>query len=118
MLAENPSKESIAIQHPGALAVRPRVSVVIPAFNAERFIGRALKSALGQTYSNLEIVVVDDNSADRTPEVAAGIDPRIRIIRRKTTSGAAMARNAGIEAADGEYVAFLDADDEWLPEKL
>jgi glycosyltransferase involved in cell wall biosynthesis len=96
----------------------PAVSVVIPAFNAERTIARTLQSALGQTFSDFEILVVDDGSVDATAHAAASVaDGRIRLLTQ-ANGGAASARNTGIMAARGDFVAFLDADDLWLPRKL
>jgi glycosyltransferase involved in cell wall biosynthesis len=97
------------------------VSVIMPAHNAGPFLEPALRSALSQTYAELEIIVVDDASADGTAATAAAIaasDPRVRVIRFATNVGPARARNAGIESATGRYVAFLDSDDVWLPEKI
>jgi len=92
-----------------------KVSVVIPAYNAERFISDTIKTVLAQTYEIFEIVVVDDGSSDRTAEVAAGF-PRTRVIRQPN-SGQSAARNTGIRAASGEWIAFLDHDDLWHPRK-
>lgn len=97
----------------------PLVSAIIPTYNRANLIGRAIESAIAQSYSNLEIMVVDDASKDNTQEVINTIkDPRIRYIRHQTNCGGAAARNTGIDAATGEYVAFLDSDDFWLPNKL
>lgn len=97
----------------------PLVSVVIPAYNREATIARAIDSVLCQSLGDLELIVVDDASTDRTCEVVAGIsDPRVRLLRHDTNRRAAAARNTGIRAARGRYVAFLDSDDEWLPDKL
>jgi len=92
-------------------------SVVIPAFNAERFLARAIRSALNQTLAPLEILVVDDGSTDRTSEVAQAFGPNVRCIRQDN-AGPATARNRGIREARAEFIAFLDADDEWLPHHL
>lgn len=96
------------------------VSVVVPAFNAERFIARTLASALGQTYENMEVIVVDDGSTDNTrsivKEIAVG-DDRLHLFSAPNR-GVARARNLGIESARGAYVAFLDADDLWHPTKI
>lgn len=92
----------------------PVVSVIIPVFNGRDSIARAIGSALGQTFSDLEIIVVDDASTDGTQEVAQQLaenNPRIRYIRLPTNQGAGAARNAAIEAAQGLWVAVLDADD-------
>jgi glycosyltransferase involved in cell wall biosynthesis len=96
----------------------PLVSVVIAAFNAERFLAEAISSVLNQTHRELEVIVVDDGSTDSTASVVErSLDPRVRLLRQPN-KGVSMARNAGIEAARGEYVAFLDADDVWLPSKV
>jgi glycosyltransferase involved in cell wall biosynthesis len=93
------------------------VSVIIPTFNYARFLGEAIDSALAQSYAPLEIIVVDDGSTDATSEVLAAYGDRIRVLRQKN-EGVAMARNAGIAAARGDYLAFLDSDDAWYPRKL
>lgn len=92
------------------------VSVVIPARNAEPTLARALVSARNQSVAPLEIVVVDDASTDATAEIATAHG--VRLVRRAERGGAAAARNAGIAAARGRWIAFLDADDEWLATKL
>lgn len=95
------------------------VSVVIPTYNRENLIERSVRSVLNQTYKNLEVIVVDDASTDRTGNVVQEIkDTRIRYIRLEKNSGAGHARNSGVKAARGRYVAFNDSDDEWLPTKL
>lgn len=99
-------------------AVRePVLSVVIPAYNVAPFIGDAVRSALAQTFHDLEVVVVDDGSTDETPDVLAGIrDERLRVVR-KPNGGLSSARNAGVRAARGRYLGLLDGDDVWMPEK-
>ena len=92
------------------------VSVIIPAHNASEYIGRAIESVLAQTLKPDEIIVVDDGSADNTAEVTKKYES-IRYIHQEN-AGASVARNIGIEAATSEWIAFLDADDEWMPEKL
>jgi glycosyltransferase involved in cell wall biosynthesis len=94
----------------------PRVSVIIPAFNAEAFLARALRSVEAQTYKDFEIVLIDDGSTDGTAEVACSFE-NVRYFHQ-SNQYQAVARNRGLEEAEGEIVAFLDADDEWLPEKL
>ncbi len=94
---------------------RTSVSAVIPAYNAEQFISDPIQSILAQSYEISEIIVVDDGSADHTAEVAAGF-PRTRVIRGPN-GGQAAARNTGVYAASGEWIAFLDHDDLWLPRK-
>ncbi|HTS48928.1 MAG TPA: glycosyltransferase family 2 protein [Bryobacteraceae bacterium] len=97
---------------------RPRVSVLIPAFNAGRYIEATLASALGQTEPDLEIVVVNNGSSDDTEDrLRACTDPRLCVINQ-ATPGLAAALNAAILAARADYIAFLDADDIWLPGKL
>jgi GT2 family glycosyltransferase len=98
----------------------PLVSVVVPAYEAERFIARTLASALGQTMEDLEVIVVDDGSRDATADIAAqmaGTDPRLVLLRQEN-AGVAAARDLGLSAARGRFVAMLDADDLWHPEKL
>ena len=97
------------------------VSVVIPTFNRSAFIDRAIDSVLGQTYSNIEVIVVDDASSDNTVarvRARSKSDPRVRLIIQGQQAGAQAARNAGIRAANGAWVAFLDSDDEFLPESV
>ena len=101
--------------------VDPLVSVVIPAFNRERVIGKAIKSVLAQTFQDFEIIVVDDGSRDETAKNAIKLacsEPRVRVVRFETNQGAQVARNAGARAARGKWLAFLDSDDEWLPGSL
>lgn len=95
----------------------PRVSVVIPTFNCERFIGRTVGSALRQTYRDFEIIVVDDGSTDGTQAVLAEYGEALHYIKQEN-QGASAARNAAFSRATGEYIAYLDADDLWHPEKL
>ena len=97
----------------------PLVSVIIPTRNRGEKLLRALRSVLAQSYNALEIVVVDDASSDDMDLVVATLDdPRIRLLRHAERRGGAAARNTGIRAASGEWIAFLDDDDEWLPDKL
>jgi len=97
----------------------PLVSVVIPTFNRAKLLKRAVASAQSQTYRNLEIIIVDDASTDGTPQEIVDIkEHRIRYIRHQSTKGGAAARNTGIHTATGSYIAFLDDDDEWEPEKV
>ena len=96
---------------------RPRVSVIISAYNLEEFIGAAIESVLAQTYSNVEVVVVDDGSTDGTAEVIDGYGSRIIAIHQ-SNSGVCAARNAGIRAASRELIGVLDGDDLWLPERV
>lgn len=95
----------------------PMVSVVIPAYNAESYIAEAVDSVLEQDYPNKEIIIVDDGSTDQTVKILEQYGDRIRLIKQ-ANSGSAVARNAGISAASGSYITFLDSDDVWLPGKL
>lgn len=94
-----------------------RVNVIIPCHNGARFLGEALTSALQQTHSDTTVLVIDDGSTDETGRIARGFGDRVRVIGQPK-SGVSAARNRAIDATDGEYVAFLDADDRWHPEKL
>lgn len=97
------------------------VSIVTPSYNSERFIGLSIESVLSQTYTNWEMLIVDDASTDRTVSIAERYgrgDDRIKLIRLKQNSGVASARNTGIREAQGRFIAFLDSDDLWMPEKL
>lgn len=95
------------------------VSVVIPVYNRESTIKRAIDSVLCQTYSNIEVIIVDDGSTDNTVKIISEYDDeRIRLICQKKRCGANKARNVGIANSQGEYIAFQDSDDEWLPDKL
>ncbi len=94
-----------------------KVSAIIPVYNGEATIARAIESALAQQFEGFEIVVVDDGSTDSSPRVIESYVSKIRVVRQ-ANRGLGSARNAGAAVARGEYLAFLDADDEWLPEKL
>lgn len=98
-------------------SIRPTVSVIIPAYNAERWIGEAIASVLSQTYRELEIIVVDDGSSDATCRIVKDYGDSV-IYLHKSNGGQGSARNTGILNATGQYIAFLDADDAWLPTKL
>jgi glycosyltransferase involved in cell wall biosynthesis len=95
----------------------PRVSVIIPTYNRSHYLGKAIDSVLTQSYGDYELIVVDDGSTDDTQDALAMYRNAIKLIRQEN-GGASSARNTGIRAARGEWVAFLDSDDEWLPEKL
>ncbi len=95
------------------------IGVVIPTYNRAHLLPRAVRSALRQTWFEVEVVVVDDGSTDGTPDVVRGFkDPRVRLIRLDANRGPSRARNVGIQATRAEWVAFLDSDDEWLSDKL
>ena len=96
----------------------PRVSVVIPLYQTERYIAEALRSVLAQTFDDFEVLVIDDGSSDKGPAIARAMpDARIRVISQ-INRGLAGARNTGIREARGTYIALLDADDRWHPQKL
>jgi glycosyltransferase involved in cell wall biosynthesis len=98
--------------------MKPRVSVVIPVRNGERTIARAIESALAQEFEEpIEVIAVNDGSTDHTCDVLARYASRIRVISQPH-SGVSAARNSAVKASTGDYIAFLDADDEWLPKKL
>lgn len=101
------------------MAKNPTVSVIIPTYNRAHLIDRAIQSVSNQTYHDFEIIVVDDASTDNTEEIVKSFnDEKIIYLRHETNRGAQAARNTGIKAARGDWIAFLDSDDEWLPEKL
>jgi glycosyltransferase involved in cell wall biosynthesis len=93
------------------------ISCIVPVFNGETYIGEALDSILAQTYCSFEIIVSDDGSTDKTAEVVTAFGGQVRYLRH-SNQGPAAARNCGIQLAAGEFVAFLDADDLWHPQKL
>jgi glycosyltransferase involved in cell wall biosynthesis len=95
-----------------------KISVIIPAYNAEPYIRTAIESCLSQTYPPHEIVVVDDGSTDATAAVAESFPPPVRVIRLAENMGLPTARNRGVQASTGDWLAFLDADDWFLPQKL
>ena len=98
---------------------KPLISVIIPTYNRAAYLGRALNSVLAQSYENIEVIVIDDASVDDTGSAVKEIpDARLTYIRHDTNKGGAEARNTGIRAAKGEYIAFQDSDDEWVPDKL
>lgn len=95
------------------------VSIIMPTYNCAKFIGRTIDSVLAQTYENWEIVIVDDCSKDNTKEVVEAYhDPRIKYHCLKQNSGAAVTRTTAMKLSQGSYMAFLDSDDIWMPDKL
>ncbi len=94
-----------------------KVSVIIPTYNYAHFIAEAVESVLAQTFPIFEIIVVDDGSSDNTEEVIKHFGDKVRYIKQKN-SGVCAARNNGVKNACGDFIAFLDADDTWLPEKI
>ena len=100
---------------------QPLVSIVVPMHNAARFIHDTIQTAQAQTYKNWEMLIVDDASTDDSVAIVKNYveaDSRIRLLSQTTNGGAAKARNAGVAASKGRYIAFLDADDLWHPDKL
>jgi len=95
----------------------PKITVIIPVFNTEKYLAQAIGSVLSQTLKPTEIIVVDDGSTDKSAEVARQFEPLVRIINQEN-KGAGAARNAGILEASGDFLAFLDADDFWTKDKL
>ncbi len=97
------------------------VSIIMPLYNSEKFLSSSIESVVKQTYKNWELIIVDDRSTDNSLQKAIEYmkkDNRIKIIKLQENSGPAIARNTGIEAANGKFIAFLDSDDMWLPDKL
>lgn len=95
------------------------VSVIMPSWNTEKFIAESIQSVIDQTYVNWELIIVDDCSTDATDKVVAAFqDDRIKYFHNEKNSGAALTRNRALREAKGEWIAFLDSDDLWMPEKL
>lgn len=96
------------------------VSVIMPSYNTAKYIAESIESVIGQTYPDWELIIVDDCSTDDTDSVVAKYlsDERIRYLKNETNSGAAISRNYALREAKGKWIAFLDSDDVWLPEKL
>ena len=94
------------------------ISVIIPAYNAEKYIGEAIESVLNQTRPAKEIIIVDDASTDRTVEIARSYGDHVTVLVNEVNSGPGHSRNVGVAHSTGDYLAFLDADDKWMPEHL
>jgi glycosyltransferase involved in cell wall biosynthesis len=97
------------------------VSIITPSYNSEKFISKTIKSVLAQTYKKWEMIIVDDTSSDNSNEIIEAFvrnDKRIKLFKLKKNSGPAVTRNVAIQEAKGKYIAFLDADDLWKPNKL
>jgi len=97
------------------------VSIITPAYNAEHFISATIQSVISQTFTNWEMIIVDDGSSDNTCAIInnfVAIDNRINLLKHSQNLGTGVARNKGIKKATGNYIAFLDADDVWEPHKL
>ena len=100
------------------MPTRPLVSVIIPTYNRAALVAQAVASALAQTWRDFEVLVVDDGSSDDTAASLAPFAGQVTVLRRPSRGGVSAARNQGIAAARGQWLAFLDSDDLWLPEKL
>lgn len=100
---------------------KPKVSVITPVYNAEKYLSETIESVLKQTYKSFEYLLIDDCSTDNSASIIKEFeekDSRVRYIKLSENSGAAVARNRGLEEAKGRYIAFVDSDDKWYPEKL
>jgi glycosyltransferase involved in cell wall biosynthesis len=111
------SKDSSAADGDGDKAHIPRVSVIIPAYNAEKFVLEAIQSVAAQDYPAIEVLLIDDGSSDRTTELVQQSAPWVQVIKQPN-AGAGAARNTGLRCATGEFICYLDADDGWFPGKL
>lgn len=97
----------------------PLISVILPTHNRAEMLQRSVESVLNQSRQDFEIIIISDGSTDNTPDVVASFnDSRIRLFQHEVSKGASAARNTGLRAAKSKYIAFLDDDDEWLPDKL
>ena len=99
----------------------PKVSIITPAYNASQFLSETIDSVVEQTFKDWEMIIIDDCSSDDTVSIATEYtkkDKRIKVVRNKDNCGVAATRNHGLDVATGEYIAFIDSDDLWLPEKL
>lgn len=113
--------EKVGENQTGEAVSMPLISIITPCYNCEQYIAETIESVLAQTYTNWEMLITDDCSNDQSPEILnsyAQRDKRINIIRHEQNWGAAKARNSAIELSQGEYIAFLDSDDLWTPQKL
>lgn len=99
---------------------KPLVSVIMPCYNGEKFIGEAIESVMNQTYKNWELIIIDDNSMDNSEKIINNYlsDSRIKYIKSKKNKGIPVVRNIGIRVSKGEYIAFLDQDDIWVQKKI
>ncbi len=103
----------------GYLKMNELVSIIMPSYNSSKYISESINSVLSQTYTNWELLVIDDCSTDNTVQIIQSFnDSRIRLLRNPVNSGAAISRNYGLREAKGKWIAFLDSDDMWKPEKL
>lgn len=100
---------------------KPTITIIMPTYNSERYVQDSIMSVINQSYEDWELIVIDDASKDKTIEIilnSFGSDQRIKVIALKDNQGAAVARNTGLEKANGKYIAFLDSDDLWRRDKL
>lgn len=105
----------------GKIEYEPLISIVIPAYNAEKYISQTLDSVLAQTYTNYEVIVIDDCSRDSTADILscyASKDSRIRVLKNEQNCGVSYTRNRAVSLANAKWIAFVDSDDIWDPEKL
>jgi glycosyltransferase involved in cell wall biosynthesis len=116
-MSESHKGNQVILNATTARLKKPLVSVVIPTYNSALFLPQSIESVLQQTYGNFEVIVIDDGSTDNTEEVLSGYKGAIRYMKKKN-GGPSAARNLGIAEAKGEFIAFQDSDDLWLPEKL
>lgn len=96
----------------------PLVSVIIPAYNAEKFIAETIESIIAQTYPNIEVIIVDDGSTDQTSRIVHGYQPRVRYYYQRNSGGSSIPRNTGIAHSLGDYLCFNDADDLMIPDRI
>jgi glycosyltransferase involved in cell wall biosynthesis len=108
---------AVPIEPDQAMKREPTVTVILPAYNSARFLQATLDSIYAQDYDDFEVLVIDDGSTDETPQIAACQESRVRLIRQKN-AGISQARNTGLRCARGQFIAFIDHDDLWHPEKL
>jgi glycosyltransferase involved in cell wall biosynthesis len=97
---------------------QPLVSIILPVFNTEKYVAQAIQSVLDQSYKNLEIICINDGSSDNSLEIVKSFGDKIIIVDLEKNSGIAAARNEGIKIAHGDYLAFMDSDDLWTPNKI
>jgi len=97
---------------------KPLISVVMPAFNTEKYVAESIRSVLGQSYTNIELICIDDGSSDGTLKVIRTFVDQVRIVECNENRGIAVARNQGLALATGDFIAFIDADDVWETDKL
>ncbi len=97
---------------------KPAVSVVMPVFNTEKYVAEAIESVLNQTFKDIDLICIDDGSSDRSAEIIKSFGDRVHLLQNEKNSGIGRSRNRGMVAAQGNYIAFIDADDIWKSDKL